>query len=71
MQGAINSREQQCWWVRQSAGIRARLGDDADAKVFLELLQEDKGEHCLRNQADPCWDETLIKCQWAQLCSFT
>lgn len=41
------------------AGRRARSGDDADAKVLLQLLQEDEGEHCVRNQADPCWNETL------------
>lgn len=34
-------------------------GDDANAKIFLELLEEDEGEHCVGNQADPCWDETL------------
>lgn len=34
-------------------------GDDANAKVFLELLEEDEGEHCVGNQADPCGDKTL------------
>lgn len=36
-----------------------RSGDDANAKVFFELLEKDEGEHCVRNQADPCGDETL------------
>lgn len=34
-------------------------GNDADAEVFLELLEEDKGEHCVRNQADSCRNKTL------------
>lgn len=38
---------------------RARSGDDANAEVFLELLEEDEGEHRVRNQADPCGHETL------------
>lgn len=41
------------------AGHRARSGDDANAEVFLELLEEDEGEHRVRNQADACGDETL------------
>lgn len=38
---------------------RACLGDDANAKVFLELLKEYEGEYRMGNQANPCWDETL------------
>lgn len=41
------------------AGQRTRSGDDANAEVLLELLEEDEGENCVRDQADPCGDETL------------
>lgn len=34
-------------------------GDDANAEVLLELLEKDEGEHCVRDQADSCGDETL------------
>lgn len=57
--------------VQGSLSSPACLGDDANAKVFLELFQEDKGEHCVRDQADACRNKTLstemfgIKC-WAR-----
>lgn len=38
---------------------RSGSGDDANAEVLLELLQENKGENCMGNQADPGWDKTL------------
>lgn len=34
-------------------------GEDAYAKVFLELLQEDEGEHRVWDQADACRNKTL------------
>lgn len=36
-------------------------GNDADAKIFLELLKENEGENCVGNQTNPCGDETLQK----------
>lgn len=42
---------------RPVAGCRS--GDDANAKVFPQLLEEHEGEHRVRNQADTCRDETL------------
>lgn len=54
--------------VQGSFSSPACLGDDANAKVFLELFQEDKGEHCVRDQADARRNKTLsmeifgIKC---------
>lgn len=44
---------------RTSSLPPACSGDDANAKVFLELLQKDKGEHCVRDQADACGNEAL------------
>lgn len=41
------------------AGCRACSGDDANAKVFPELLQEDEGEYRVRNQSDTRGDQTL------------
>lgn len=38
---------------------RPGSGNDANAKVFLQLLEEDEGEHSVWNQADTCRDETL------------
>lgn len=40
-------------------GCEEVLGDNANAEVFLELLEEHEGEHCVGNQADPCRNETL------------
>lgn len=34
-------------------------GDDANAEVFPELLQEHEGEHRVGDQADSSGDETL------------
>lgn len=42
-----------------SRRAHGRSGDDANAKVFLELLEEDEGEHRVRNQTDPGRNETL------------
>lgn len=36
-------------------------GHDPNAKVFLQLLEEDEGENSVRNQADTCWNKTLPK----------
>lgn len=44
---------------RPEERLTAGSGDDANAKVFLQLLEEDEGEHSVRNQADTCRDETL------------
>lgn len=41
------------------AGCRACSGDDENAKVFPELLEEDEGEDCVRNQSDTGGDQTL------------
>lgn len=57
-------------WQFGVQGRRACSGDDADAEVLLELLEEDEGEHCVRNQADSCGDETLVKCHGTKLGSF-
>lgn len=54
-----------CGWG--AAGHGTRSGDDANAEVFLELLEEDEGEHCVRNQADPRWDEALQQEFWNKL----
>lgn len=43
----------------QSFSSPACSGDDANAKVFRELLQEDEGEHCVRDQPDSCRNKTL------------
>ena len=51
---------------RRVAGQRARSGDDANAEVLLELLEEDEGENRVRDQADPCGDETLRRQQQQQ-----
>lgn len=46
--------------VQGSFSAPACSGDDVNAKVFLELLQEDEGEHGVRDQADACRDKTLL-----------
>lgn len=59
----MTGRCERQWWRRRGLksgrSQRASSGDDANAEVFFELFEEDEGEHCVRNQADPCWDETL------------
>ena len=35
--------------IEERGGGQSRSGDDADTKVVLELLQEHKGQHCVRN----------------------
>lgn len=39
-------------------------GDDANAKVLLQLFQKDEGEHSVWNQADAGWDQTLEGGGW-------
>lgn len=39
--------------------VGGQSGDDTNAKVFLELLKEDEGEHCVGNQADSCRNKSL------------
>lgn len=39
--------------------VRGQSGDDTNTKVLLELLKEDEGEHCVRNQADSCRNKSL------------
>lgn len=51
--------------------VGGQSGDDTNAKVFLELLKEDEGEHCVGNQADSCRNKSLVKCQWTQFGRFS
>lgn len=48
-----------------------RSGDDPNPEVVPQLLQEDEGQHSVRNQPDPGWNKTLIKRQRPQPGSFS
>lgn len=50
--------DERALWSALTA-LSSLSGDDANAKVLLELLKENESEHCVWNQANPCGHETL------------